>query len=1271
MKRNLKIITLFAIFLQFICFYTKVDARGMEFKAKNAGDGGIIFETYIGAFSGTIASYKDGINVKDEKNFSKSYNRHNFYYLEDKSYYIGNKVGETRKFISPWGDNVLNDYNDNTVRSWSFLIHNKEFTKYTSGNMYTYSTKSYDSNIPSTNANKIDITGENSNVNSIEFKRLSEGYQLIKPNNFSPPVSVDSDKFPKSYIDEILKDKDKYITQDSNGTSYCYISEPLTFNYNEATKEKTWYSKRDVKYKDKNSNEIKTINNANVGLKTAYDIHYKDQKDFKGSYLKVFEGLKGYNGVNSTPLNSFINYYDNKLFLPDNIIGQKDKVYVRHILSDKKGNKKYLEGNAAEILSENGKETTLNNTPGKLTDSQKNKGFSEYYELNSNQSLKVSRSLTLVENGKYYDIDSVSSSTATDFNKALNQGARKYNDRDTVTVYAGNNGQVTVITFEYIEKDITDNPDDPEPYGNVKTLRSGVTNKNCNYSYTPTSSLDKIEYGSVNVNPYLETKKISSIKKLKYRYEVVDNKVGYKLSEFIINKLESGKIDNSDTSDTGIGEVFSNQNSKKALLKGNGRNLNFKGISKNDILSILKLEEEPIADNVVRNLPKHKDLQSNLKDNNNRTVEKDWPDNNFEVNENVYNGIRKPKLTATYCEYDVIHGQGSTTRTQTFETKNDVYIVAYNPIKIGKVDVNSENIVDHTTKNGESTGVIQKNANFTLTIDSLGTTGFYGNDNYNNMLKYYYIKFDFNVIINEVTKGERIEESEKIQKIQYFSPTGKKEEYASNAEIPKGTIIQIPYKYNSNNKIFIKAKAGSNVNSKEYIAQGTNQITLIGSSTNEPILNDNSLRDNIFSGSSNFYGEDSNLMFKINETSYYNLGTSICDDKKNNDEEFYKSYEAQPGVYNDNNNKKYSMYYDAYYFAKSNTEIKTVGRIYDFEITDCSDIDYKSVFRSTKNGNVNQHTGNIYFSGMKELQIFTNTNINDDVNYLKLRDDNILNISGTSAKKILPLGPYKNTNTSYVKAPKMGYRISFDLKTSGYYNYKKETAADSKRVITITPTYYYISKDGKTYESEIDLYYKNSDGKYVNFVGSNYTIYFKPKDGYRTYSNSQVTPDLSVMSDQLEALDISNEKGFDLNYKMMATNNNNFIQSWYGEFKLPNSTIAIIKGNDISHPLTDGYIGVRFNIVCTDKDKDKTVQEISYNTNNKNASPNTNTSQWDYEGYLGFSNPGSAAGDIALQLEKGTWTVNDNNSGPKAKYTDIKGTVVLFDLDNRAANDFD
>ena len=84
---------------------------------------------------------------------------------------------------------------------------------------------------------------------------------------------------------------------------------------------------------------------------------------------------------------------------------------------------------------------------------------------------------------------------------------------------------------------------------------------------------------------------------------------------------------------------------------------------------------------------------------------------------------------------------------------------------------------------------------------------------------------------------------------------------------------------------------------------------------------------------------------------------------------------------------------------------------------------------------------------------------------------------------------------------------------------------------------------------------------------------------------------------------------------------------------------------------------------------DNTVQEISYNTNNKNASPNENTSQWDYEGYLGFNSCGSEykeTDNLSIQLEKGTWKIKNNSM-----YSLVKSTVVLFDLDNRAANDFD
>lgn len=1222
MKRNLKIITLFAIFLQFICFYTKVDARGMEFKAKNAGDGGIIFETYIGAFSETIASYKDGIHVKNEDNFSKSYNRHNFYYLDGKRYYYkGDKVGETGKFISPWGDNVLNDYNDNTVRSWSFLIHNKEFTKYTSGNMYTYSTKSCDSNIPSTNANKIDITGENSNVNSIEFKRLSEGYQLIKPNNFGEPVSVDSDKFPKSYIDEILKDKDKYITQDSNGTSYCYISEPLTFNYNGATKEKTWYSKRDVKYKDTNSNEIKTINNANVGLKTAYDIHYKDQKDFNRTYLTLFRGLNGYTDGKDTPLNSFINYYDNKLILPDNIIGQKDKVYVRHILKQNGKPEEYL-GNTEEILiNSNGDVSTITSRNNLIENKARNDGYREGYEIEAGNQLKVSRLLTLVKDSEYYKLTKVSYASGTSYTDADNkskQSKSSQNISDPVGVTGTGQGKVYVITFTYN----VNVPENDTPEGGIKTIDIKDNPQNCQMSYTPTNE---------NITPYLIANKLKFVN-LKYKYKIEGKNIKFEVENFKVDKLISGNIMDNESYKDDVGKIFGENEDRDTLLIGK-KSKTFNVINDIDekINELKELQKLPSCEQLT-NIAKMKTLEENST-------------TKFFVPENRYNGLRIPKLTANYQEYDVLKNNKG--KIESIDVNNTVKVLVYNPIKVGGISVKSKGVVDHSTVEKNS-AVIQKNANFDLTIDQVSGKP-YGIHTYSEYLDKYYLIFDISIIRTNETKysklykvnGENLEELHVDEK----------------CEIPRGTIIEL-----NEGQTKFSAKAGQ-TNTSDTISQSTSQITLIGSSNNMPgdWLKSYVLRY-----------EKNNLLNSVmlknyisNETnSSYKLGTDI----NGSSTDVKLDYCDGNIVYTDYKVHDSSAYYgkdmfgDAYYFAKTTTSVTNIGRIYDFKVTDCSDIDYKKVFRKTTGNNVNSLTGIEYFSGIKKFSIFSN-----DVNTLGDRED-VKSVS-SSSKTILPLGPYKNTDTSYVNAPKMGYRISFDLKTSGYYNYTTD-AKNSKREIKITPSYYYISKDGKTYKSNnIDLYYKNSDGKYVKFVGSDYTIYFKPKDGYRTKTNSTTTPDNEFMSEQLEPLKIGSSEGFTLDYKMMNTSNDNFIQSWYGEFKLPNSTIVTENGN-VSKPLTDGYIGVRFNIVCTDKDKDnKTVQEISYNTNNKNADPNTNTSQWDYEGYLGFNSCGSEykeTDNLSIQLEKGTWKIQNDSM-----YSLVKSTVVLFDLDNRAANDFD
>ena len=371
-----------------------------------------------------------------------------------------------------------------------------------------------------------------------------------------------------------------------------------------------------------------------------------------------------------------------------------------------------------------------------------------------------------------------------------------------------------------------------------------------------------------------------------------------------------------------------------------------------------------------------------------------------------------------------------------------------------------------------------------------------------------------------------------------------------------------------------------------------------------------------------------------------------------------------------------------------NTSI--INRIYDFEITDCTDLSFKNVFRDNSNSsNVNKGTDQVYYSGTKELIV-----AQDQTQIMSDR------IDLGEPKTILPLGPYKNTNGTYIFAPKLGYRFSFDLKTTGYLNEDdlKDDEDNNDRFIGIVPRYFYVSKSGE-YKENITLYYKDSSGKYKQITkyiptptegtydvqsGGNYNIYFKPDDGYRylrgDYSSIKYVKD--YMSNKLEAISVSKSglnttlKCSDANYstqfpikltkKMMTLDytNSGFIQTWYGEFKLPNSTIAVNNddtNSNINNPLKNGYIGVIFDIYCIDQAAiPKTV--LYYSKNDKNASSN-NTSQWDYEGFLDFQTPGRNA-NVSLQLEKGRWII-DNDT-----YNKIKGTVILYDTDNRAANDF-
>ena len=532
------------------------------------------------------------------------------------------------------------------------------------------------------------------------------------------------------------------------------------------------------------------------------------------------------------------------------------------------------------------------------------------------------------------------------------------------------------------------------------------------------------------------------------------------------------------------------------------------------------------------------------------------------------------------------------------------------PLNIS-VDIATQQTVNHSDKTQVN---LQKNATFTITprVSTSSVAG-YNNVDTNEFIKYYYIRCDFD-ITNVVIYGNKTE-SEGY------------DTFTQNEILRSGTWVKVPAGG------YITGKATQYTETEgETVDIAQNTIEAVGITKNIPFL----LEDYIYSTL------DSN-----------SRSTTVFSNYVDNNQIW--QYTA--------NTLRQSTYYtirsivaDGFHMARATRATSNLGRIFDFKLTDCSDLNFKDVFRKSSGNNVNEPTGTVYFSGVKRLRIYDTSS---DVGYNETE-------SVSNTKTILPLGPYKNTNITQIDAPKLGYRIAFDLKTTG--NISDDKIRAGTRKIVIKPSYYYIGKDGTGYDENITLYYKNAEGKYIPFVNSAtpYKIYFKPNDGYRNLSNRSITPNNTFLSDKLEELEISSPNGFVLNYKMLDTSGmgDNFIQSWYGEFKLPNSTIAVQNGGNINSPKTGGYIGVRFNIECVDTINGQTIT-LSYNKNDSSASPNTNTTQWDYDGYLGFVNPGSEAKDLKLRLGSTTMTLDNN------MYNKMKGTVILYDTDNRAAQDFD
>ena len=353
------------------------------------------------------------------------------------------------------------------------------------------------------------------------------------------------------------------------------------------------------------------------------------------------------------------------------------------------------------------------------------------------------------------------------------------------------------------------------------------------------------------------------------------------------------------------------------------------------------------------------------------------------------------------------------------------------------------------------------------------------------------------------------------------------------------------------------------------------------------------------------------------------------------------------------------------YFDEIKGQIIIVSRMYGFRITDLKDLEWKNTFRITTGSSVNRHTGKLYYSGITKWDTTSSSKVNKIVNRTTSE-------IGRNPLRILPLGPYKNTEITKTKAPKLGYRFSYDFNVTGTY-FDSSGNPKMDKYAKINTKFYYISKDGKTFIEEsngkegIYLFYKNSAGKYVRIDnnGGNYELKFTPNDGYR-YMDTITTETLAKTS-----VSLGNLRNITLRYNMATPTNNNAAITYYGEYKLPNSTIAVkVDSNgdyDINKPLTDGYIGVIFDIsTYVGNVIDNGIEKAVVLKYLQNTQDTPNTSQWDYEGFLGFTNYGSKvkAGEISLRLEKGIWNITDTI------YNKIKGTVILYDMDERAAEDY-
>ncbi|MFE9276025.1 DUF5704 domain-containing protein [Paenibacillus glucanolyticus] len=288
----------------------------------------------------------------------------------------------------------------------------------------------------------------------------------------------------------------------------------------------------------------------------------------------------------------------------------------------------------------------------------------------------------------------------------------------------------------------------------------------------------------------------------------------------------------------------------------------------------------------------------------------------------------------------------------------------------------------------------------------------------------------------------------------------------------------------------------------------------------------------------------------------------------------------------------------AHHVATDMEPVDVIGRVYDFHITDVADYNWETVFRKQK-GNA-APSGVSYWTGLRDIDG---------------------GVRGNVLPYTLPIAPGKHPVQGYKNAAvKTGYHFKFDLKTKG-------NMFGTQDGISITPSFYYVNKDGSG-RQEVDLYYHSGNRKFIRigspqdtekrYVVLNERLRHVPQDELQDtaaylYNHGGAPAGMSAATYAKQYMEkISKSKTWvgRLDWMLLPSGirtligpkaglpasvdterANAAIQRWYGEYSLPADVYVVKKGTDLAAYgranrldeksaifLKKGYIVVNFNL---------------------------------------------------------------------------------------------